>query len=376
MSTTRTDIAVPLLDLKTQYALLKSEIMPEIESILDSQYLIGGPPLGAFEGSAAAYCEARHAVGCSSGTDALILALMALCVGPGDEVITTPYTFFATAGSIWRVGAKPVFVDINPQTFNIDAKQIEAAITNKTKAIMPVHLFGQCAEMDPIIEIAGQHGLHVIEDAAQAIGATYLGRRAGTIGTVGCFSFYPTKNLGGLGDGGMCTTNDADLAETMTAMRTHGAKRRYYHDLVGGNFRLDALNAAYLDIKLRYLDRWHEGRRRNAEYYDAELAHVGGVTTPWIHPDCESIYNQYVIRAQRRDELRQYLTDHNIGSDIYYPVSLHEQACFASLGYTTDAFPESSKAAAESLAIPVYPEMNEAQLHHVVDKIKAFYATG
>ena len=378
---------VPLLDLQAQWKQIGTDVSAALDTVFASQMFINGPEVKQLEADVAAYCDCASAVGVSSGTDALIVSLMSLGIGEGKpacraggtcegrvEVITTPYTFFATAGSIWRVGARPVFVDIRPDTFNIDPAGIEAAITDRTAAIMPVHLFGQVADMDAILDLAARHDLPVIEDAAQAIGATYKGRKAGSFGATGCFSFFPSKNLGGIGDGGMVTTQDADLADRIAQCRNHGAEPRYYHHWVGGNFRLDTLQAAALVVKLRHLDAWSAARRENASYYDAQLADVDEVTTPTVREDCVSIYNQYVIRAARRDELQAHLKDHGIGSAIYYPLSLHEQKCFAQLGHKVGDFPESSKAAAETLALPIYPELTEDQQQYVVDTIKGFYA--
>ncbi len=375
-ASTGSEIAVPLLDLKGQFAALKDEIMPRMEEVFDSQYFINGPAVKELEEAVAAYCECESggAVGVSSGTDALVCALMALGIGPGDEVVTTPFTFFATVGSIARVGAKPVFVDIDPVTFNIDAAGIGSVITEKTKAIIPVHLFGQVADMDAVNDVAGRHGLAVIEDAAQAIGSTYKGRKAGSLGTVGCFSFFPSKNLGGAGDGGIITTTDAELRERLAVFRNHGGQPKYYHQHVGGNFRLDTLQAAYLLVKLKCLDGWHEGRRRNAAVYDAGLADVSQVATPRILEENETIYNQYCIRAENRDGLREHLGKRKIGSEIYYPLCLHEQECFADLGYSKGDFPEAERAASEVLAVPIYPELTEEQLNHVIVSIREFYA--
>ena len=372
---------VPLLDLKVQYQAIKPEIDAAMMEVAESQYFILGPKVEAFEEEVAAYCQCKAAVGVSSGTDAILVALMALDVGPDDEVITTPYTFFATAGCIARLGAVPVLVDIDPATFNIDPSGIEAKISPKTKAIMPVHLYGQCADMAPILEVAEKHGLPVVEDAAQAIGSEFGGRRAGSIGKAGCFSFFPSKNLGGFGDGGMVTTNDEDLAERLRILRGHGSKPKYYHKMVGGNFRLDAFQAAVLSVKLKYLDEWTAGRQKNADTYrglfrDAGLApdtvvlpeeadHVGGN---------RHIYNQFVIRVPQRDALRQFLKEENdIGVEIYYPVPLHLQECFASLGYQKGDLPESEKAAEESLALPIYSELTDEMQKHVVDTIAKFY---
>jgi len=363
---------VPLLDLKAQFATIRDEIVPAVQSVIESQYFINGPEVKELETLVAQYCRRNSAVGVSSGTDALLCSLMTLGIGAGDEVITTPYTFFATAGSIWRSGARCAFVDIEPDTFNIDPAKIEAAVTDKTRAIMPVHLFGQMAEMYPIMEVARKHDLYVIEDAAQAIGATYKGRRAGSIGTVGCFSFFPSKNLGGMGDGGMVVTQDEDLAERLTMCRGHGGKNKYYNEFVGGNFRLDTLQAAALIVKIRYLDEWSSRRRANAARYDELFADFEPVVTPTVREYNESVFNQYVIRVPRRDELQAHLKEQGIGTAVYYPVSLHEQGCFASLGYGKGDFPQSETAARESLALPIYPELTDEQLAHVAGTIKAF----
>jgi len=376
---------VPLLDLKAQYATIKDEILPAMQAVMDSQYFINGPEVKALEAAVAEYSGCVGGVGVSSGTDALLASLMTLGIGgatpacregkpcPGcDEVITTPYTFFATAGSIWRAGAKPVFVDIEPDTFNIDASRIEAAVTERTKAIMPVHLFGQVADMDPIMAIAKKHGLFVIEDAAQAIGASQNGVKAGAIGTVGCFSFFPSKNLGGMGDGGMVVSRDADLIERLTQCRNHGSKPKYYHKWVGGNFRLDTLQAAGLIVKLRHLDDWSAGRRANAAKYDQLFADFEPVVTPAIRNYNVSIYNQYVIRVPRRDDLMAFLKEQGIGTVVYYPLSLHQQECFKALGYADGDFPVSEQAAATSLALPIYPELNDEQIEYVAAKVKQF----
>ena len=365
---------VPLLDLKAQFATIREEIMPAIQAVMESQYFINGPEVKELEQLVADYSDCAAAVGVSSGTDALLASLMTLGVGAGDEVITSPYTFFATAGSIWRSGARPVFVDIEPETFNIDPNGIEAAITERTKAIIPVHLFGQVAEMDPILALAESYGLFVIEDAAQAIGATYKGRKAGSMGTVGCFSFFPSKNLGGMGDGGMIVTQDERLAKRLRMCRGHGGRDKYHNEFVGGNFRLDTIQAAGLIVKLRHLDEWSARRRANAARYNELLADVEPVTTPVIRDYNVSIYNQYVIRVPRRDELQAFLKENDIGTAVYYPLSLHEQECFASLGYKKGDFPESEKAAAESLALPVYPELADEQICFVVEKIRQFFS--
>ncbi len=365
-------VNVPLLDLKAQFATIREEITPAIQAVMESQLFINGPEVKQLEAAVAEHSGCAAAVGVSSGTDALLASLMALGIGCGDEVITTPYTFFATAGSIWRTGAKPVFVDILPETFNIDPAKIPAALSDRTKAIMPVHLFGQMADMDPIMDIAGKLGLFVIEDAAQAIGAEQNGRKAGSVGTVGCFSFFPSKNLGGLGDGGMVVTQEAELADRLAQCRNHGSKPKYYHKWVGGNFRLDTLQAAGLLVKLRHLDDWSARRRANAARYEELFADFEPVTTPVIRDRCVSIYNQYVIRVPRRDELQAFLKEQGIGTAIYYPLSLHQQECFASLAHNEGDFPQSEQAAAESLAIPIYPELTDQQIAYVAGKIKEF----
>ncbi|MBN1556396.1 MAG: DegT/DnrJ/EryC1/StrS family aminotransferase [Phycisphaerae bacterium] len=363
---------VPLLDLKAQYATLKKDMLPAIEAVLDSQYFIGGPVVQELEEKIAEYSQTKAAVGVSSGTDALLASLMSLNIGPGDEVITTPYTFFATAGSIWRVGAKPVFVDIEPDTYNIDTTKIAAAITKKTKAIMPVHLYGQMADMDPILALAKQHNLHVIEDAAQAIGSAQNGRKAGSFGTVGCFSFFPSKNLGGLGDGGMVVTRDEALAERLRECRNHGSHPKYYHKWVGANFRLDAIQAAGLLVKFKHLEAWHAARRANAAKYDALFADVAEITTPVVREYNQTIYNQYVIRVPNRDACIAFLKENNIGCEIYYPVAMHVQECFAPLGHKPDDFPEAEKASRETLALPIYPELTGEQLNYVAEKVIEF----
>lgn len=365
---------VPLLDLKAQYATIRDEMMPAVEAVLDSQYFIGGPVVKELETLVADYSDCRAAVGVSSGTDALLAGLMTLGIGVGDEVITTPFTFFATAGAIWRCGAKPVFVDIEPDTYNIDATKIEAAITGRTRAVMPVHLFGQIAEMDAIMDIASAAGLHVIEDAAQAIGATYKGRKAGSMGTMGCFSFFPSKNLGGLGDGGMVVTQDEQLADRLVQCRNHGMAPAYHHKWVGGNFRLDALQAAGLIVKLRHLDAWSAKRRANAARYDELLADCPSVVTPTVRHYNEMIFNQYVIRVPRRDELQAFMAGRGVGTAVYYPLSLHEQECFATLGYSKGDFPESERAATQVLALPVFAELTDGQITFVAEKIREFFA--
>ena len=364
---------VPLLDLKAQYAAIRDEVEPAIQAVIDSQYFINGPAVRQLEAAVADYCSCAAAVGVSSGTDALLCSLMALGIGPGDEVITTPYTFFATVGSIARVGAQPVFVDIQPDTFNMAPAGLADAVTDRTRAIMPIHLFGQVAEMDPILAVAGDRGLAVIEDAAQAIGATHRGRRAGAMGTVGCFSFFPSKNLGAFGDAGMIVTNDRELAGRLAVFRNHGGKDKYHNDFVGGNFRLDTLQAAVLLAKLPHLDDWSAGRRANAARYDELLAGCGGVVTPTVREGNVSIFNQYVIRAARRDDLQAFLAGAGIGTAIYYPLGLHQQACFADLGYSAGDFPETEKAAAEALALPIYAELTDEQIEYTAGKVRQFY---
>lgn len=367
---------VPLLDLKAQYKKIREEIQEAVLQVLDSQHFILGPEVTSLERSAAAYCGVPYAAGVSSGTDALLLALMAEKIGPGDEVITTPYTFFATAGSIHRVGATPVFVDILPDTFNIDPDAIEEKVTPRTRAIMPVHLFGQLADMDKIGEIAVRRNLAVIEDAAQAIGAQRNGRKAGSFGDYGCFSFFPSKNLGGAGDGGLVVTSQVEKSKRVTLLRNHGASPKYYHDEVGGNFRLDALQAAILRIKLRYLDAWNEARRINAGRYEELFKSIGLIASeklksPHIAPG--HVCNQYVIRVRERDRLKAFLKDKGVETEIYYPLPMHLQKCFSSLGGREGDFPESEKAAKETLALPVYPELNQDQLLYVAETIALFY---
>jgi len=364
---------VPLLDLKAQYASLKSEIDKSIAEVLESQHFILGPKVEQLEKAIAAYSNCAHAIGVSSGSDALLACLMADDIGPGDEVITTPYTFFATAGAVSRLGATPVFVDIDPKTYNIDVDQIEAKVTSKTRVMIPVHLYGQMADMDAVMRIAERHKLIVIEDAAQAIGAEDKGRRAGSIGHYGCFSFFPSKNLGGAGDGGMIVTNDAARAEKLRCLRAHGAKPKYYHKIVGGNFRLDALQAAVVSAKLPHLDDWTAARQRNAQRYDKMIKEAGiPVTTPAVVAD-RHIFNQYVIRVSGRNELQAHLQKKGIGTEVYYPVPLHVQECFAYLGYKNGDFPESEAAAKQTLALPVHPELSEAQARYVVDSLREFF---
>jgi dTDP-4-amino-4,6-dideoxygalactose transaminase len=361
-------VRVPLLDLKTQYETIRAEIRSVIERVLDSQNFILGPEVAGLEREIAEYSQCKFGIGVSSGTDALLVALMAIGVKPGDEVITTPYSFFATAGVIARLGAVPIFADIEPNTFNIDPEKIESKISSRTRALIPVHLFGRMARMDVIIEMANRHGIRVIEDAAQAIGAEYQGRRAGSIGDLGCFSFYPTKNLGAFGDAGMVVTNDAELGERVRMLRVHGYRTKYHSEAVGGNFRLDEIQAAILRVKLKYLDQWTEARRRNAALYRDLLPEA--VSAPADDPNGRHIYNQFVIRYKDRDRLMNWMKDHSVGSEIYYPVPLHLQDCFNSLGGKPGDFPETERACSETLALPIYPELTEEMVRYVADTIR------
>jgi dTDP-4-amino-4,6-dideoxygalactose transaminase len=374
----KAQMKIPLLDLAAQHQTIAGEIESAVIRVLNSQQFIQGPEVRELERELALYCQCEYAIGCASGSDALLLALMACGVGPGDEVITSPFSFFATVGSVVRLGATPVFVDIDPETFNLTTESLERAVTQRTKAIMPVHLFGLCAEMDSIDELAARLNIPVIEDAAQAIGAEYRGRRAGSLGKIGCFSFYPSKNLGGAGDGGLLTTNDPEIAETLRTLRSHGAKKKYYHDFVGINSRLDSLQAAILRVKLPHLDRWADARRANAQKYRelftaAESTSDRTVALPFEPTSGRHVYNQFVIRVWDRDALRAYLQDHGIGTEVYYPVPLHMQNCFKDLGYGEGDFPEAERAAREALSIPVYPELDEAAQKYVVENIASFY---
>lgn len=366
---------VPLLDLQAQYETIRVEVREAIDRVCESQYFILGPEVTALEEAIATFCGARFAIGVSSGTDALLMALMALKIGPGDEVLTTPYSFFATVGVIARLGARPVFADIDPTTFNLNMTAASAKITARTKAIMPVHLFGRCVDMDPILEVAEERGIAVIEDAAQAIGATdSKGRQAGAIGAMGCFSFFPSKNLGAFGDAGMVVTNDEQLAETLRVLRVHGGKPKYYHQMVGGNFRLDALQAAVLRVKLKYLIAWTAARRINAQRYRGlfqEMGLTGEVTLPEDAPG--HIYNQFVVRLPDRDRLRLFLRERGVETEVYYPVPLHLQECFLEVGYRKGSFPQAEAAAHRSLALPIYPELTEMQQRYVVSQIGEFY---
>jgi dTDP-4-amino-4,6-dideoxygalactose transaminase len=386
-------VTVPLLDLKRQYQTLEAEIIPVLQAICAGQQFILGRYVMEFEKAAALYCNCGHAVGVSSGTDALLLALMALGVCGGDEVITTPHTFFATAGTIARSGARPVFCDIDAQSFNLDPAAVQtflqaqcerrgARLINRrsgaqVRALMPVHLYGQCADMTALLDLAHEFGLKVIEDAAQAIGADDAeGRRAGSMGDIGCLSFFPTKNLGAFGDAGMCTTQDGALAEHMRVLRVHGGKPKYFHAFIGGNFRLDEIQAAVLGVKLRLLDGWTGARQRNAGIYEAAFARaglIGQIQLPATTRGYRHTWNQYVIRAPRRDALKTFLAEQGVGSEIYYPVPLHLQQCFAYLGYGENDFPVTEAAAREVLALPIFPELEPEQLQYVVDRIAAFY---
>lgn len=381
-TTTPNTTPVPPLNLAANFKQLRSEILAEITAICDSGYYVLGPKVAAFEENLVKYSGAKHALGLSSGTDAILLALMALNIGPGDEVIVPSFTFFATAGCVARVGAKPVFCDIEPGTFNIDVKHAESLITSKTKAIIPVHLYGQLADMDALVAVGKRRNVAIIEDAAQAIGAREkadnTGRSAGTFGEFGCISFYPTKNLGAIGDAGALFTNDAKLFERSKQLRLHGETKKYHHQFVGANFRIDALQAAILNIKLPHLESWNDRRRAVADRYTARLTELGAapqfVTSP-SQKRGRHVYHQYVIRAQRRDELVTFLSDRKIGTGVYYPIPLHQQECFAYLGYKAGQLPHSENAAAEVLGLPIYPELSEPQQDAVVESIAAFYRT-
>jgi dTDP-4-amino-4,6-dideoxygalactose transaminase len=383
---------VPLLDLKAQYETIRPEIEAAVREVLESQHFILGPFVQKCEEEIARYCHVKHAVGVTSGSDALIVCLMAEGIGPGDEVITTPYTFFATVGAITRLGATPVFVDIDPVTYNIAADQIASKISPRTKAIIPVHLYGQSADMRTVLDVAKAHRLIVIEDAAQAIGTEFEGKRCGSMGEYGCFSFFPSKNLGAGGDAGMVVTNDPERAEKLAILRAHGSKPKYYHRVVGGNFRLDALQAAIVSSKLKHLDGWTEARRRNATRYNQLFSDSGlnvcdsrewaagrrresrmpDVVLPAMPAD-RHVFNQYVIRVEARDQLRAALQTKGIGTEIYYPVPMHMQECFASLGHRAGDFPESEGAASQTLALPIYPELTDDQARYVVESIRDFY---
>ena len=367
---------VPLLDLQAQYASLRDEVRLAVERVLDSQRFVLGDEVRKLEASIAAYTETKHAIGCASGSDAVLLALMALDVGPGDEVITTPFTFFATAAAITRLGARPVFVDIDPSSYNLNTSLVAGAVSENTKALLPVHLYGQCTEMEALLELSEQHGIPIIEDAAQAIGATDRGQQAGSMGVIGCFSFYPTKNLGGAGDGGMVATNDESLAARVRKLRVHGGLTEYQHDEVGINSRLDAMQAAVLRVKLKHLEDWSDARRAKAALYDEllqEAEREGRFRRPFVRPEARHIFHQYVIRAPGyRDELIQHLSQHGVGNKIYYPVPLHLQQCFAYLNYKQGEFPEAERASLETVALPCFPELTEEQQHYVADVLAKF----
>jgi dTDP-4-amino-4,6-dideoxygalactose transaminase len=365
---------VPLLDLQAQFASLRDEVREAIDRVFESQRFVLGEQVQKLEAAVAEYCEAQHAIGCASGSDAVLLALMALDVSTGDEVITTPFTFFGTGAAITRLDARPVFVDIDPSSYNLDVTQVANAITERTKAIIPVHLYGQCVEMDVLLEIGEQHGVPIIEDAAQAIGATDRGDKAGSMGLIGSFSFYPTKNLGGAGDGGILTTSDDAVAERLRRLRNHGGRNEYQHEEVGINSRLDELQAAVLNVKMRYLDQWSNERARKAAVYDELLDDTPfELITPSTREESRHIYHQYVVRVPKhRDALMEYLKQHGVGTKVYYPIPLHRQECFAYLGYQEGEFPESERAALETFALPAYPELSETQQAYVVETIKSF----
>jgi dTDP-4-amino-4,6-dideoxygalactose transaminase len=369
---------VPLLDLQGQYQELREELLAAVTRVCDSQRFVLGDEGRALETEIAAYSQTKYAIGCASGSDALLLALMALDIKAGDEVITTPFTFFATGSAVTRLGGRPVFVDIDPLTYNIDPDAVARAITPLTKAIMPVHLYGQCADMDGLLRIAARHQIPIVEDAAQAIGAEDTQRRAGSIGIMGCFSFYPSKNLGGAGDGGMLTTNDDELAARLKILRVHGGATEYRHAEVGINSRLDELQAAVLRVKLKYLDRWSDQRRVNARRYDELLQERGPeftVVTPFVREEARHIFHQYVLRVPKhRDDLVKHLAENGVGTGIYYPIPLHRQECFAFLGYRAGDCPEAERAAKETIALPIYPELTENQQRHVVDSLLSFRA--
>ncbi len=383
MTTTSTSpaVSVPLLDLKKQYATLKDEILRVTSEVYESQGFILGPRVEAFEKAVAAYVGAKHAIGMSSGTDSQLAVMMALGVGPGDDVVTSPYSFFSTAGAVARLGARAVFVDIEPETFNLDAAKLEKAITPKTKLVQPVHLYGQCADMDPIRDVAKRKGIPVLEDACQSLGAGYKGTRAGALGESAAFSFFPSKNLGGFGDGGMVTTSDGELAAKLRATRTHGETSRYHHKFVGGNFRLDALQAAILHVKLPHLDGWADARRRNAKDIERRYLEVGGLPFekgglkfPREAAGRHHVFNQFVVRVGkgRRDALKTHLESRQIGCAIYYPVPLHLQECFASLGGRPGDCPEAERAANETLAVPVFPELTGEQKQALAGTLAEF----
>jgi dTDP-4-amino-4,6-dideoxygalactose transaminase len=367
----------PFLDLEAQFELIRDEVLAAVHRVMNSQRFILGPEVESFEEEIAAHVGARAAISCASGSDALLLALMALGIGPGDEVITSPFTFVATAGSVARLGANPVLVDIHPETFNLDPAQVEAVSTGRTRAVIPVHLFGLPADMDSLLPIAAKHGWAVIEDAAQAINATYEGKQAGTLGLIGCFSFYPSKNLGGAGDGGLITTNDPDLAQRLRILRNHGSSERYRYQVLGINSRLDAVQAAVLRVKLRYLDEWTRARCLKAERYCSlfsDMRLVDSVQLPFAPVHCGHVYNQFTIRCQERDHVREFLRQRGIPTEIYYPLSLHLQPAFAYLGYKPGAFPASEAASREVLSLPIYPELKDEHQVAAVRAIASAYS--
>ena len=368
---------VPLLDLQAQHQSIREEVLEAMVRVMDSQKFILGEDVQKLEAELAPYCGAKYAIGCASGSDALFLALLAIDIQPGDEVLTTPYTFFATGGAISRAGAVPVFVDVEEETFNLDMNRVEAVLAAhpKIRAVMPVHLFGGCADMDPLCAIAEARGLTVIEDAAQSIGSEYKGRRAGGVGHMGCFSFFPSKNLGGYGDGGLITTKDAALAERLKALRIHGRTGKYFHQWIGVNSRLDALQAAILRVKFRHLDGWTAGRQRNADTYRAQFAKLGTPVTAPVPPSYQTrhVYNQFVIRGASRDALQGHLREQGIGSEVYYPLPLHLQPCYASLGHKKGDFPISEKLAGDSLALPVHGEISTEDIEYVSNTVHSFY---
>jgi dTDP-4-amino-4,6-dideoxygalactose transaminase len=370
---------IPLLDLHAQYLPLRAEMLQAIERVMDAQRFILGAEVAALENEIAEYCQTQFAIGCASGSDALLLALQSAGVTAGDEVITTPFSFFATVAAITRLGGRPVFVDIDPITYNLQADLVAGAITESTRAVMPVHLYGQCADMRTLNEVSGREGIALVEDAAQAIGAEEQGRRAGSMGTMGCFSFYPSKNLGGAGDGGMIVTNDPEHAERLRMLRVHGEERKYHHRYIGLNSRLDAIQAAILRVKLPFLDEWSEARGKNAAQYDQLFLDAGlaeEIQLPFVRSGGRHIFNQYVIRVgSRRNHLREHLNDNGVGTEIYYPVPLHLQECFAYLGYREGDFPEAERAARETLALPIYPELTLEQQTYIVETIRRFQAT-
>jgi len=376
--TTLSERQIPLLDLQAQHKQIREEVLAEIVRVVDAQKFILGEDVQKLEAEIASYCGAKYAIGCASGSDALILTLMALDIRSGDKVLTTPYTFFATAGAISRIGAVPVFVDVEEDTFNLDANQVADILASqpKIRAMIPVHLFGGCADMDPICAMAAERGIAIIEDAAQSIGSEYKNRRAGSIGQVGALSFFPSKNLGGYGDGGMVTTNDASLVDRLSALRVHGRTGKYFHQWIGINSRLDALQAAVLRVKFRHLDRWTAGRQNNAERYRAQFAKLSVPVIPSQPTGYQTrhVYNQFVIRCSERDALQSYLKKQGIGSEVYYPLPLHLQPCFSDLGYKKGDFPVSEKLATNSLALPIHAELGADDIDYVADSIRSFYA--